>query len=631
MSKPPRLTNAQRARLKRLPRRLNLILEGGIRPLSIQIPGEAHGVHPLVAMWVDGMTGAVRGHTLVSPEDSADAGVNAALRVLVFACADPLHLPGQLRASGGMDARGEPAALDGPALEPGMPAKIVVDDPALAQAIRAYFEGIEVRVEVADQIPAFAAAMASLDEYMTAETEEVPFAWEIDPALVPPLYKAAVAYWKRKAWEYMPDYPPVAVNLGEHGPRDGVSTLYASIMGAQELVTGVAFYYTPEAIERVANAEPDIAVSKAEIDDALNMLMNFGSPAKGIPKDVLREAVGAAIEQEQAEKDLDWVMHEDGLVVFFSPDDETSDSYGEWLTAHKVKGPSRSAVPSFHRTGSGDPRPPDARETQALTLALEGLAQFFGQHGRTLRDDYLLEEGVSSRALVGEGATRALVEVSFPAEGFNLDEEEDGENLDDERWDADGMGERTEEPPPPASIAGASTLYRFQVAVEPDREVWRRIEMRGDQTLHDLHYAIQDAFEWDDDHLYAFYLSGKAWDEDTEYQRPFSEGRSAGRARLEHLPLHARQRFLYIFDFGDEWRHSIKLEAIVPGGVESGQRYPRVTDRQGDAIPQYPLWGDEDELDNEHELKEGDEAEGDVAKGMAEGDSHGIEGPDEMP
>jgi hypothetical protein len=136
-------------------------------------------------------------------------------------------------------------------------------------------------------------------------------------------------------------------------------------------------------------------------------------------------------------------------------------------------------------------------------------------------------------------------------------------------------------------MAGASTVYRFHIAVEPEREVWRRIEMRGDQTLHDFHNAIQDAFEWDDDHLYAFYLSGKAWDEDTAYERPFTEGRSAGSVRLEHLPLHARQRFLYIFDFGDEWRHTIKVEAIVPGGVESGQRYPRFTERHGDAIPQY--------------------------------------------
>jgi hypothetical protein len=599
MPKPPRLTNAQRANLKRLPRRLNLVLEGGIRPLSIQVPGETHGVHPLVAMWVDGQTGAVRGNVLISPESTPDGGVTEALRALVAACIDPIHRPGHPGESvGGPPADGAEGS-DSPRLEPGLPVRIVVDDAGLAQAIRGYLEGIEVKVEIADQLPAFDGAVASLDEYMRAESEEVPFAWEIDAALVPPLYKAAAAYWKRKAWDYMADYPPVAIQLGEHGPEAGVKTLYASIMGAADLVNGVVFYYTPEAMERVANAEPDVEVTDAEIDDALSMLMRFGAPTAGIPRNVLREAIGSAIEQEQAGASLDWVVHENGLVVFFSPDEETSDSYREWLKAHGVKGPTRRTTPSFHRTSASDPRPPDARETRALTLALEGLAQFFGQHGRTLREDYFVEEAVSTRALVGEGETRALVEVSFPAEGFDFADDEDDDDLDnatDEIWGMNGQGELTEEPPPPASIAGASTLYRFQVAVEPARDVWRRIEMRGDQTLDDLHNAIQEAFEWDDDHLYAFYLSGKAWDEDTEYQRPFTEGRSAGRARLEHLALHARQRFLYIFDFGDEWRHTIKLEAIAPGGVEAGQRYPRVTERHGDAIAQYgPLDGFSDE------------------------------------
>ncbi len=49
--------------------------------------------------------------------------------------------------------------------------------------------------------------------------------------------------------------------------------------------------------------------------------------------------------------------------------------------------------------------------------------------------------------------------------------------------------------------------YRFRVELEWREEVWRNIEIRGDQTLNDLHYAIQAAFNWDDDHLYAFFLS----------------------------------------------------------------------------------------------------------------------------
>jgi hypothetical protein len=39
--------------------------------------------------------------------------------------------------------------------------------------------------------------------------------------------------------------------------------------------------------------------------------------------------------------------------------------------------------------------------------------------------------------------------------------------------------------------------------------LWRRIECTQEQTLHDLHLAIQSAFELDNDHLYAFFLNNR--------------------------------------------------------------------------------------------------------------------------
>ena len=71
-----------------------------------------------------------------------------------------------------------------------------------------------------------------------------------------------------------------------------------------------------------------------------------------------------------------------------------------------------------------------------------------------------------------------------------------------------------------------------------DPPVWRRIELRGDQTLHDLHLAIQQAFDWDDDHPYGFYLNRKAFDPAEEYLSPFlGEGRPASAFRLEGLAI----------------------------------------------------------------------------------------------
>lgn len=64
--------------------------------------------------------------------------------------------------------------------------------------------------------------------------------------------------------------------------------------------------------------------------------------------------------------------------------------------------------------------------------------------------------------------------------------------------------------------------YTFHVSIPGTGRVWRKIELRGDQTLHVLHMAIQDAYEFDADHLYSFFMSNRFWDSSTEYSIPSS-------------------------------------------------------------------------------------------------------------
>ena len=51
-----------------------------------------------------------------------------------------------------------------------------------------------------------------------------------------------------------------------------------------------------------------------------------------------------------------------------------------------------------------------------------------------------------------------------------------------------------------------ATLYMFKVALSQQKRIWRRIGIRSDQTLDDLHAAIFDAFDRFDEHLYSFYI-----------------------------------------------------------------------------------------------------------------------------
>src|SRR5580765_3475353 len=64
-------------------------------------------------------------------------------------------------------------------------------------------------------------------------------------------------------------------------------------------------------------------------------------------------------------------------------------------------------------------------------------------------------------------------------------------------------------------------VYVFRAKLVGLTSVKRRVAVRSDQTLADLHRAIQDAFRWDNKHIYAFWLDGRCWSLDaTEYSHP---------------------------------------------------------------------------------------------------------------
>lgn len=158
--------------------------------------------------------------------------------------------------------------------------------------------------------------------------------------------------------------------------------------------------------------------------------------------------------------------------------------------------------------------------------------------------------------------------------------------------------------------AKATTVYTFKVALTYDKQIWRRIAMRGDQTLEALHHAIFGAFDRDDSHLYSFYLPkpgsrGLARRRDAaEYTAPYivesdpwgdKPLHNAATTTLEELPLKKRQTFDYLFDFGDNWEHVITVQA-TDGTVEPGA-YPRILEKHGESPPQYPDWEDDEEED----------------------------------
>ena len=133
--------------------------------------------------------------------------------------------------------------------------------------------------------------------------------------------------------------------------------------------------------------------------------------------------------------------------------------------------------------------------------------------------------------------------------------------------------------------------YVFKAELVGFEGVRRTITVRDDLTLVDLHYALQSAFDWDDDHLYSFWLDGSFWgSEDEHYMHPYHAtsldppGKSAC-ARLDELGLSEGRHVAYEFDFGRGWRVDLELQQVR--AAEGGRAVARCIERVGTAPPQY--------------------------------------------
>jgi hypothetical protein len=141
---------------------------------------------------------------------------------------------------------------------------------------------------------------------------------------------------------------------------------------------------------------------------------------------------------------------------------------------------------------------------------------------------------------------------------------------------------------PPIETAVPQT-FTVKVTYRGEPDAWFILELRADQTLDHLHEAILDAADFDSDHLYSFYLSGRAWDEDTEYAP--QKARYSSHTRLSNLRVRLKQRWLYLFDYGDQHEFDVQLIATSPDQPRGA--YPRLIEQHGQLPPQYP--GEEDE------------------------------------
>ena len=94
--------------------------------------------------------------------------------------------------------------------------------------------------------------------------------------------------------------------------------------------------------------------------------------------------------------------------------------------------------------------------------------------------------------------------------------------------------------------------------------IWRRIIVPVRLNLGKLHKIFQVTMGWTTSHLHEFRITGKRYmDQSYDDFAVDPEDRTLDQEKLTLLHIASKtDRFEYIYDFGDGWRHQIEIENI---------------------------------------------------------------------
>jgi len=107
--------------------------------------------------------------------------------------------------------------------------------------------------------------------------------------------------------------------------------------------------------------------------------------------------------------------------------------------------------------------------------------------------------------------------------------------------------------------------------------IWRKVMVPASVRFFDLHHIIQISLGWKNSHLFEFQVG----DYKIGYIDPneaFEDTADAGGVTLDLLLTKEGFTFTYLYDFGDNWQHTVEVEKILE--KENGKVYPVCTEGQ---------------------------------------------------
>ncbi len=111
--------------------------------------------------------------------------------------------------------------------------------------------------------------------------------------------------------------------------------------------------------------------------------------------------------------------------------------------------------------------------------------------------------------------------------------------------------------------------------------VWRRVQLRADTRLEQLHEILQAALGWENYHLHAFSFGEEEFGpRDPDLALDFADERKVTLGELTDIGA----RFRYTYDFGDDWEHEILVEDLLDPAPDT--HYPILVAAKGACPPE---------------------------------------------
>ena len=120
------------------------------------------------------------------------------------------------------------------------------------------------------------------------------------------------------------------------------------------------------------------------------------------------------------------------------------------------------------------------------------------------------------------------------------------------------------------------TVARLRITLsDTDPVIWRTIDVPVEANLKMVHDIIQAAMGWQDYHLWEFEADDRRYGlPDPEW--PDDTLTAAKNVKLKTLIDRGIRQLDYTYDMGDNWHHTVTIEAIGPGQPDI--KYPRYID-----------------------------------------------------